>query len=73
MSGDDPPDQWFAYTAGEKAFFYGALGTVVGTTIGILVGVLAKKTFIIKGKKEAFNKMQVSLYNWASIKPKKEY
>ena len=60
ISGDDPPHQntpgqidWsIRLTAREKALFLGILGGGGGTAIGGIIGALAKKTFIIGGKKE---------------------
>lgn len=41
MSGDDPPDQWFAFTAEEKAAMMGVLLGAGGAVIGALIGVSA--------------------------------
>lgn len=60
VSGDDPPrqsnpgqlDLSVRLTAPEKALFLGILGGGGGTAVGAIIGALAKKTFIIGGKKE---------------------
>lgn len=36
--GDDPPDQWFGMSAGQK----GAIGAVLGAALGGLVGALSR-------------------------------
>jgi hypothetical protein len=60
-SGDDPNDQWFALTAGEKAIGVGALGGIAGTITGLIIGVAGHKTFYIHGKKEKFDRMSKKL------------
>ena len=57
-SGDDPKDQFFSYTAGEKAFGLGVFGGAVGTITGLIIGVAAHKTFHIHGKKENYERMR---------------
>ena len=63
FSGDDPPDQWFAMTAGDKALSFGAAGAISGSLIGMLVGAIAGKTFPIKGRKADFDAMRMKMYN----------
>jgi hypothetical protein len=41
-SGDDPPNQWFAMTAGEKALVGGVAFAAVGGVVGTVVGALIK-------------------------------
>jgi len=36
-SGDDPSDQWFAYSAGQKAGMYGVVFGLAGAGIGALI------------------------------------
>lgn len=38
ISGDDPPEQWFAYTAGEKAIIIGTTFAIGGAGIGAALG-----------------------------------
>lgn len=60
MSGDDTDRQLapgtfdfsISFTAREKAAGYGILGGIGGMAMGGIIGALAKKTFIIGGKKE---------------------
>ncbi|HEY6505642.1 MAG TPA: hypothetical protein VIZ28_16820 [Chitinophagaceae bacterium] len=61
VSGDDDPDTWFAMTAGEKAVGGGILLGGTGAIIGAIIGGVAKKTFIIGGKKEKFRDLQAEL------------
>lgn len=51
----------FAMTAGEKAFTYGASLGAIGGIIGGITGALAKKKFIIGGRKEKFHDLQGEL------------
>ena len=67
-SGDDPPEEWFALTAGEKAFGLGLLGGSTGALIGAIAGALSKKVFIIGGKNDAYRNAQAELNNRAMIK-----
>ncbi|HET7899252.1 MAG TPA: hypothetical protein VFL47_16310 [Flavisolibacter sp.] len=60
-SGDDPPDQWFSFTAGEKAASLALLGVVLGTPIGAIIG-SNSETFQIDGKKENFRALQQAVY-----------
>ena len=60
-SGDDPQNQWFALTAGQKAGALGTFGGVIGAITGLIVGVAAHRTFEIDGKKERFDKMSRAL------------
>ena len=53
-SGDDPPG-WFSYTAAEKAGGLAVFGGLTGALVGALIGAFAKETFIIGGKKDAYN------------------
>jgi len=51
----------FAMTAGQKAI-YGAIGLgTSGAIMGIIIGAIAKKKFIIGGKKEAYRDLQGDL------------
>ena len=51
----------FARTAGEKAMF-GAIGLgTSGAIMGIIIGAIAKKKFIIGGKKEVYHDLQSDL------------
>ena len=61
VEGDDPPEDWFGMTAGEKALMYSGLGAAAGTGIGALIGALAKKRFIIGGRKEKFDEMKANV------------
>ena len=48
-------------TAGEKAMF-GAIGLgTSGAIMGIIIGAIAKKKFIIGGKKEVYHDLQSDL------------
>lgn len=77
MEGDDPIMQYngsdifggiavalnnaFAMTAGEKAVAYGSALGVLGGVMGGVIGTLAKKKFIIGGRKEKFHDLQGEL------------
>jgi len=76
ISGSDPvttqgnPDLYgfdvamnnaFRMTAGEKAVLLGLGGSLNGALIGGIIGGLARKTFIIGGKKEKFKEMQLNV------------
>ncbi len=75
MAGSDPivpPEEdflgfgnMFNTTAGEKAFAGGLTGLIGGGLIGSLIGNLAKKKFIIGGKKEIFDDMRQVILNKA--------
>jgi hypothetical protein len=58
ISGNDPREQWFALTAGEKAAAAGVLGGAVGTLIGFVVGVASHRTFTIDGKRKRYERMR---------------
>jgi hypothetical protein len=60
-SGDDPKDQIFALTAGEKGLAVGIFGGTVGAITGLIIGVAAHRTFVINGKKEKFDDMSRKL------------
>ena len=61
VEGDDPPEDWFGMTASEKALTYSGMGAALGTGIGALIGALAKKRFIIGGRKEKFDEMKANV------------
>lgn len=44
-SGDDPPDEWFAYTASEKALLGGLVLGVLGAPVGAILGSASKELF----------------------------
>lgn len=52
LSGNDPPNQFFSLTAGEKALIAGAALGVIGAVVGVSTGALAgsDKTILIEGK-----------------------
>ncbi|MDE3059022.1 MAG: hypothetical protein KGJ59_13810 [Bacteroidota bacterium] len=55
-SGDDPPDQWFSFTAGEKAealgIFLGASSAIVGGIVGAIQNI--DDDFTIGGNAETY-------------------
>lgn len=61
VEGDDDPNSWFSYTAGEKAFIYGASLGIAGGIIGAVVGAVATKKFIIKGSPSALKELNTTL------------
>ena len=71
IEGDDPPvppeeDFWglgnmFRYSTGEKVAMYGTAGATIGSVGGVVIGLLAKKKFIINGRKEKFHEMSTSV------------
>jgi len=75
IEGDDPHvpasqdflgiGEAFRMTAGEKAIVYGFSGGVVAGGIGALIGALAKRTFVIAGKKKNFDDMRLSVLDKA--------
>ena len=60
-SGDDSKDQFLALTAGEKAFGLGAVGGGLGAITGLILGLVAHKTFVIRGKKENYDRMRTKM------------
>ncbi len=60
ISGDDPPNQWFSMSAGEKAFggalIFGSMGAATGAVIGLI-----HKKFTINGNKEKYQQMRGSM------------
>jgi hypothetical protein len=61
VEGDDEPDTWFSYTAGEKAVMYGAALGIAGGLIGAVIGAIATKKFIIKGSPSALKELNITL------------
>jgi hypothetical protein len=37
-SGDDPPSDWFSFTAPQKGVILGIVGAITGSTLGALIG-----------------------------------
>lgn len=68
ISGDDTSG-WFRLSAGEKAMAAGIGLGITGGVIGVLVGSLARKTFIIKGRKEKLQAARVDVLEQAYRKP----
>ncbi len=58
----------FAMTAGEKAFMYGSMVGVLGSLTGFIIGKIAKKKFIIGGKKDTYRDLQGELIKRLIIK-----
>ena len=58
----------FAMTADEKALAYGASLGAAGALSGLLIGKLAKKKFIIGGKKETYRDLQGDLMKRLLVK-----
>ena len=52
--GDDDPNTWFAWTAGEKALVYGTALLIPGAVIGLVTGSVVHKKFRIAGSKSSF-------------------
>jgi len=67
LMGGDPPNQWFSFSAGEKALIGGAALGIVGGLVGLTAGALAgaDKTIQIGGKSDL--EIQAAL---AGLKPK---
>jgi len=61
ISGDDPPDTFFATTAGEKAVAGAIVTGVIGTLLGTLIGALTQHKFIINGNKERLFNMNQTM------------
>ena len=57
-TGDDPKENLFALTAGQKALYVGAFGGAVGAISGFIVGMAVRKTFLIRGRKESYTRMR---------------
>lgn len=55
----------FAMTAGQKAILGGVSGMFGGALAGVIIGSLAKKKFMIHGKKEKFHEMKLSVMEMA--------
>jgi uncharacterized membrane protein len=51
----------FAMTAGQKAVFGGLGLGATGAIVGSIIGAVAKKKFIISGKREKFHDLQGDL------------
>ncbi len=60
ISGDDNPNQWFAMTAGEKAFGGAVLFGAAGAATGAIVGLIHKQ-FTINGKSEKYQLLRKSM------------
>jgi hypothetical protein len=71
VEGDDPPEYFFAMTAGEKAIAYGAMGSIAGAGIGAIIGAIVKKKFTIGGNKEKFDEMRMNVLQKAYGKQSK--
>ena len=56
-NGDDPTNEWFSYTAGDKALAVGAAGLVVGTTIGSIITAAHHHHYNIHGNYRRFQKL----------------
>ena len=70
VQGDDPQEYWIRFTAEDKALFFGGMGAVAGAGIGAFIGAVAKKTFVIGGKKNRFDDMHMNILNRAyGLKP----
>ena len=65
VQGDDPPENWFAYSATDKAILLGGFGAAAGTGVGALIGGLARQTFQINGKKQRFDDMRLNILSMA--------
>ena len=68
-SGDDPKEDWFAMTAGEKALGLGISMGTMGAIVGLIIGAVAHKKFIIGGSREKFQAMKADLLHRANQKP----
>lgn len=55
ISGDDPPDDWFGLTAGEKAIFAGVPLAASGAGIGAILGSIKMK-IPINGSSDKYQK-----------------
>jgi hypothetical protein len=60
-SGDDSKDEFLAFTAGEKALALGVVGGSLGAITGLILGLSAHKTFVIRGKKENYDRMRTKM------------
>lgn len=63
IEGDDPVSSWFGFSATEKAAIYGVSLASVGALTGAIVGAVAKKKFIIHGRKENLKALQQYILN----------
>jgi hypothetical protein len=59
-SGDDT-NSFIAFTAGEKAFGLGVGVGGLGAITGLILGLAAHKTFVIRGKKENYERMRTKM------------
>lgn len=59
----------FSYTAEEKALLGAASGAVFGALTGTIIGALAKKKFVIGGKKEKYRDLQGELMRRLLVRP----
>jgi hypothetical protein len=59
-SGDDT-GTFFAFTAGEKAFGLGVGVGGLGALTGLIIGLAARKNFVIRGKKEKYERMRTKM------------
>jgi len=58
VSGDDPKEDWFALSAGEKAAGGAILGAGVGMLVGFFIGVAGHHTFYIGGERKKYEQMR---------------
>ena len=49
------------YDRRRESLAYGGMGAAAGTGIGALIGALAKKRFLIGGRKEKFDEMKADV------------
>lgn len=69
LDGDDPEEDWFAMTAGEKALAGGIGFGILGGAIGAAIGPLLSVNIPIHGSLDAFRKKKPSLERYQLMTP----
>lgn len=64
ISGDDPPEDWFAFTAGEKAILLGVPFGVIGAILGGEIGTIKLK-IPINGSMNNYNRNKNKLRGYS--------
>lgn len=69
-SGSDPKEDWFAFTAAEKALIGVILGAPLGGAVGAVVGSTVKVSIPINGNFDLFRQKKPILQQYSLMKEK---